>query len=67
MDEQGNHIVLWNLAESFASQTGKIQNILGGYTNPVLEIAYTPDGTRLATGSLDGSTAWSLTRKWENC
>lgn len=61
MDEQGSRVVLWDLAESFASQTGKIQNTLGGYTNPVLEIAYSPDGARLATGSLDGSTwVWSL-------
>ena len=61
MDEQGNRVVLWNLAKSLASGAGKIQNTLGGYTNPVLEIAYSPDGTRLATGSLDGSTwVWSL-------
>ena len=61
MDEQGSQVVLWDLAESLASGAGKIQNTLAGFTNPILEIAYSPDGALLATGSLDGSTwVWSL-------
>jgi WD40 repeat protein len=52
MDEQGSHVILWDLAESLTSQTGKIQYALGGFTNPVLEVAYSPDGNRL------GMVAW---------
>ncbi|MGW8226376.1 MAG: nSTAND1 domain-containing NTPase, partial [Anaerolineales bacterium] len=64
MDEQGSRVVFWDLAQSFASQAGIIQGTLGDFTNPVLELTYSPDGTRLATGSLDGSTlVWSLDSK----
>jgi WD40 repeat protein/serine/threonine protein kinase len=67
MNEEGNRVVFWDLTASLASEAGIIKGSLGDFTNPVLEITYSPDGTRLATGSLDGSTwVWSInSESWE--
>jgi WD40 repeat protein/class 3 adenylate cyclase/tRNA A-37 threonylcarbamoyl transferase component Bud32/energy-coupling factor transporter ATP-binding protein EcfA2 len=61
MDEGGSQVVIWDLPGSLAAEAGIIRATLGGFTNPILEIAYSPDGAHLATGSLDGSALlWSL-------
>jgi WD40 repeat protein len=61
MDEAGSSLVLWDLNASRASGEGVFQTALTGFTNPILEIAFSPAGDRIATGSLDGSTmVWTL-------
>ena len=61
LDEQGSNVVIWDLAQSLTLGAGSVQSTLGSFTNPVLEITYNHDGTRLATGGLDGSVwIWLL-------
>jgi WD40 repeat protein/serine/threonine protein kinase len=43
------------------AQTGRRQHILRGHTQPVAGLAFSPDETQLATGSLDGTlTLWDV-------
>ena len=42
-------------------ETGRFQTVLGGLLSPVKSLAYSPDGTRLAGGSADGSAIiWKM-------
>jgi WD40 repeat protein len=43
------------------TQTGRRRHVLRGHTQPVASLAFSPDETQLATGSLDGTlTLWDL-------
>jgi len=50
------------------SSTGKVQNVLEGHTNGVWSVAFSPDGSRIVSGSFDNSVrVWdSSTGKVQN-
>jgi len=43
------------------SSTGEVQNVLEGHTNLVRSVAFSPDGRRIVSGSLDNSV-----RVWDS-
>ncbi|HOF00910.1 MAG TPA: WD40 repeat domain-containing protein, partial [Spirochaetota bacterium] len=53
--KQGNELSLYESLGIVPPKTKKIFHIIGGHTNSINAVCYSPDGSKILSGSSDGT------------